>query len=185
MPSALKLIFVLLILLSIYLNKSTPHSEDTSQNAKTFDLVFVIDGDTLIVKDGSKRLHVRLIGIDAPEVRENEKAFRDSKKTGLDLKAMNELGRSSAAHLKMLVAIGSRLKLESASKLDRYGRTLAYVYREDGVFLNKRMLEDGYAYPLSVAPDIKFEKDFREAAINARKKRAGLWANRDFARSDQ
>ncbi len=40
-------------------------------------------------------------------------------------------------------------------QLDKYGRTLAYVYLEDGTFVNAWLVENGYAMVMTVPPNVK------------------------------
>ena len=51
-----------------------------------------VDGDTLKLENGER---VRLIGIDTPEMHESAKLYRDSKKSGQDVKTIQALGRKA------------------------------------------------------------------------------------------
>ncbi len=42
----------------------------------------------------------------------------------------------------------------------KYGRTLAYVYLEDGTFVNAWLLEHGYAQVMTVPPNVKHQELF-------------------------
>ena len=77
-----------------------------------------MDGDTLVL-DGGER--VRLIGVDTPE-------------TVHPNKPVERFGKEASAFTKELTD-GKRVRLEfeqGSARTDRYGRTLAYVYLEDG-----------------------------------------------------
>ena len=117
-------------------------------------VVGVIDGDTVELEDGRR---VRLIGIDTPE--------------------RGELDADSATSLTERLVLRKSVRLEfDRDQKDRYGRTLAYVYRaSDGVFLNERMLIDGYANVLSIAPNVAHAEQFRAAEREARAAGRGLW----------
>ncbi|HSH61393.1 MAG TPA: thermonuclease family protein, partial [Acidimicrobiales bacterium] len=79
----------------------------------------VVDGDTLEVAGGER---VRLIGIDTPEVYGGAECF----------------GQQASAYTKQLLPVGTAVRLVyDVERLDRYRRSLAYVYRlPDGLFVN-------------------------------------------------
>jgi len=92
------------------------------------------------------------------------------------------LGKKAKKHLQELLAGYRKVCLEYdqnnaySNHRDRYGRILAYVFTPDGKFINKLMLEDGYAYlltryPLEPKYEIVLRKAFRTAVKNGR----GLW----------
>ncbi len=88
----------------------------------------IVDGDTIELANGDT---VRLIGIDAPESRANDKAKRDAQRTGQDVRRIKQMGKEVTRFVKGVVRKGDRVMLEfDAQKTDRYGRLLAYVYRE-------------------------------------------------------
>jgi micrococcal nuclease len=60
---------------------------------------------------------------------------------------------------------------------DRYGRLLAYVYREpDGAFVNAHLVRDGYARTLTIAPNVAHANQFAQLARSARQSGRGLWS---------
>lgn len=66
-----------------------------------------------------------------------------------------------------------RLELD-VDQMDRYGRTLAYVYLEDGTFLNAKLVEEGYAVIMTVPPNVKYVDLFIKLQKEARENRKGL-----------
>ncbi|HTN68218.1 MAG TPA: thermonuclease family protein, partial [Dysgonamonadaceae bacterium] len=60
-------------------------------------------------------------------------------------------------------------------RLDRFGRTLAYVYLEDGTFLNADLLKKGYARIMTIQPNVKHADYFLKLERKARKKKKGMW----------
>lgn len=60
-------------------------------------------------------------------------------------------------------------------KTDRYGRVLAYVYLENGIFLNQYLVEKGYAVVSTFPPNVKYVEVFTKAEKLARNKKLGLW----------
>jgi micrococcal nuclease len=132
-------------------SSSPPAGDDTT-------VTRVTDGDTLVVSDGSR---IRLIGVDTPEV------------------AGDDCFSSEATdYTKMLVGPGTRVRLVyDVGRLDRYGRTLAYVYRlSDGLFVNLALATDGFALQLTVPPNVRHAEDFRLAVADARTANRGLWS---------
>jgi micrococcal nuclease len=61
-------------------------------------------------------------------------------------------------------------------KRDQYGRLLAYVWLDDGTFVNQQMIEEGYAHEYTYRNPYKYQSDFREAEQRARDDEVGLWS---------
>jgi micrococcal nuclease len=124
----------------------------------------VVDGDTFWVDDGSEKgLKIRLIGVDAPEPRNNGKKLK------------GYFGTESSDYMTRLIG-GKRVRLEyDAGRFDQYGRTLAYVYLEDGTFVNADLVKNGYATVMTTPPNVKYADTFVELAGKARKHKKGLW----------
>lgn len=136
----------------------------------------VVDGDTLKLADGRR---VRLIGVDTPEIHYSEKLLRDSKRTNKDVETIQAMGKRSAQFTKQLCEL-RRIRLESdVTKFDRYRRTLAYVYLEDGTFVNAQILKEGYAQVMTIPPNVKYADYFLTLQREARDARRGLWAVTD------
>jgi micrococcal nuclease len=120
----------------------------------------VVDGDTVIL-DGRER--VRLIGVDAPESKRPRKPVQ-------------RFGKESARYLRTMVE-GKRVRLEHDwQRTDRHGRTLGYIYLEDGRFVNATMVRDGYAFALTRYP-FKHLEEFRRLEREAREAGRGLWGD--------
>jgi micrococcal nuclease len=124
----------------------------------------VIDGDTIVVRLAGADEHVRLIGIDTPE----------TKKPGTPVECY---GPEASARLNELLPSGTVVRLERDRETrDRYGRLLAYVYRDrDGLFVQLAMLRDGFAGPLAIAPNTAHRAELDGAAATARAAGVGLW----------
>ena len=133
-----------------------------------------IDGDTLRLSNGE---HVRLIGIDTPESRYNSKLARDSQRSRKDMDTILNMGKQASIFTRRLVE-GKRVKLVfDVQKHDKYGRLLAYVYLEDGTFLNARIIEEGYAQVMTIAPNIRYAQTFLKLEREARQNGNGLWTS--------
>ena len=71
---------------------------------------------------------------------------------------------------------GKSVKLEyDIDKFDRYGRTLAYVYLEDGTFVNAELVKNGYAMVMTIPPNVKFADLFVKLQQEARENNKGQW----------
>lgn len=60
-------------------------------------------------------------------------------------------------------------------KRDKYGRLLAYVYLEDGTFVNAWLVENGYAMVMTVPPNVRHQELFLRLQREAREAKRGLW----------
>ena len=59
--------------------------------------------------------------------------------------------------------------------LDRYKRTLAYVWFSDKVMLNMKIICEGYALPLTISPNDKYAQEFVQCYEDAKAKGLGVW----------
>ncbi|MEE9610598.1 MAG: thermonuclease family protein [Desulfatiglandales bacterium] len=57
---------------------------------------------------------------------------------------------------------------------DKYKLTLAYVFIEDGTFLNAEIVKQGYGHAYTRFP-FKYLEEFRQLEQEAREKKKGLW----------
>jgi endonuclease YncB( thermonuclease family) len=137
-----------------------PAADPVQSTAK---VLRVIDGDTVVVLLDGKQTTVRLIGVDTPESVDPRKPVQ-------------RFGHEAAEFLRGLVeGKPVRLSYEPAgARLDRYGRTLAYLRLEDGTFINRELVARGYAFALTKYP-FAYMDDFRAAERAAREKALGLW----------
>jgi micrococcal nuclease len=59
---------------------------------------------------------------------------------------------------------------------DRFGRLLAYVYRDsDGLFIDLTMVVEGYAGTLAIPPNLAHRGELDAAAGDAQAAKRGLW----------
>ncbi len=122
----------------------------------------VIDGDTVVVEGGTR---VRLIGIDTPETKDPRKPVQC-------------FGQEASAHAESLIPAGTSIRLVyDVERADRYGRTLAYLYRaSDGLFINAALVRDGYAQVATYPPNVAHTDTFVELQQQARAAGLGLWS---------
>ncbi|MEJ5052672.1 thermonuclease family protein [Sphingobacterium sp. MYb382] len=125
----------------------------------------VSDGDTFwCMDDKGDKLKIRLIGIDAPEPRN----YFNKKE--------QPFGREASAYAKELLS-DQVIKLSfDVDSIDPFGRTLAYAYFTDGTFINEKIVKDGYAVLMTIAPNVQYEDVFVKAQQHAKENKLGLWA---------
>ena len=118
-----------------------------------YDVARIIDGDTFELSDGKA---VRLIGINTPEM--GERCSSEAKD-----------------YLSSLIHNESVYLEKDVSETDIYNRLLRYVYI-DGIFVNYKLVDDGYAEAVAYPPDIQYSSDFSNAEAAARAANRGcLW----------
>ena len=156
---------VLLALLFCGISCDSDYSEQKETEYEgSYAVKKISDGDTFwIYNDTKKGEKIRLIGIDAPE----------SRKTGR--KEIGYFGKEAKEYVTRLLT-GKKVHLEyDVDHTDRYGRTLAYVYLEDGTFLNAELIKQGYAMALTIPPNVKYADEFVRLQREARENNRGLW----------
>ena len=127
-------------------------------------VVSVVDGDTLVVRlPGGKRDRIRVLGIDAPEMRPRERCAVQATAAARRL-----------AQGKTVALVGDRTQ----ATRDRYRRLLAYVTLPGGSDLGRHLVATGYAkvYVLGGRPFLRVGT-YRAVERAARVKRFGLWGN--------
>lgn len=139
---------------------ATPVADPTSDGR----VVEIIDGDTLVISVGGRRATTRLIGIDTPE----------TKKPDTPVECY---GPEATDFLRALVPPATSILVRrDVEGRDHFGRILTYVFRaDDGLFVNREILVQGYARALPIPPNTTFARDFADVAARARQERRGLW----------
>lgn len=132
---------------------------DSAESTGYYEVRWVDDGDSIVLSDGR---HVRYIGINAPEV---EGEHSKAEPFGNEAKEFNK----NLVYFKKV-----RLEFDN-EKYDQYGRLLAYVFLQDGTFINNVMISEGYAYCLPKHPNVKYEDLFLQSQRNAMILNKGIW----------
>ena len=135
--------------------------QQTGSADSWYRLKWVVDGDTVVLQDGQK---VRYIGINAPELASDD----------------HEAEPYGEASKKFNVRLVDRKKLRlefDKERRDQYKRLLAYVFLEDGTFVNAEILSNGYAYLLQRRPNLKYDAILLQSQRSAMSAKKGIWQN--------
>ena len=130
-----------------------------------YSVAGIVDGDTIKINYNGKEETFRLIGMDTPETVDPRKPVQC-------------FGKEASNKAKELLS-GQKVRIETdptQGELDKYGRRLAYIYREDGLFYNKYMIEQGYAHEYTYDTPYKYQTEFKAAEKYARENQLGLWS---------
>lgn len=153
-----------LILLRYWQEQSRP-SVPAALSEETYAVERIIDGDTLLLVNGAR---IRLIGADTPEtVKANC--------------AVEPFGPEATEFSKSFLGEGRAYLTFDGERLDRYGRFLAYVWRDEDMqeMLNEELIRAGLAeartgYNFSQGMKTRF----RRAEEEAKTERRGIWSVR-------
>lgn len=141
------------------------------RKSPTYQVLKVVDGDTIHISYNGKDEKVRFIGLDTPETKDPRKPIQC-------------FGREATAKMTEF-AENKNIRLEfdrTQGERDKYGRILAFVYNEDNKNLAYEMIRQGYGneYTHNSNP-YKYQNEFKEAARKAREENKGLWAGNTCA----
>ncbi len=123
----------------------------------------VVDGDTLVLDDGTE---VRLVGIQAPKLPLGRAGFVAWPLAEAAKRALEEM------------ALGRRLGLSyGGRRLDRHGRALAHLHDEDGLWLQGELLRLGLARVYTFADNRALAAEMLAAERQARAAGRGIWGH--------
>lgn len=152
---------------------ATSASSSSTASVQRSKVIHVVDGDTVDVLFHGERTRLRLIGLDTPETVDPYKPVQC-----FGIEASNEAKQ-------LLDGQSVRVELDpSQGTLDKYGRTLAYIYLPDGTLFNELMIAEGYGREYTYRTPYKYQAAFRAAQAEARSTQRGLWAPDACAKSN-
>ncbi len=143
-----------------------PVVEEQRKAEETYEVVKVVDGDTLSLNMGGKTEVLRLIGMDTPETVDPRKPVQC-------------FAQEASAKAKETLT-GKKVRIEadpSQGERDKYNRLLRYIFLEDGTFYNKLMIEEGFAHEYTYNTPYKYQSEFKEAETKAREDKRGFWGD--------
>ncbi len=144
---------VFFILIFWQLQKAPFEKESISgflSEGRKFYITDVVDGDTVMIKGD---VLVRLIGIDTPE--KGEACYSEAKE-----------------RLEELILNQYVFLVKDKTNADSHGRLLRYVFLGNKN-INLKMVEEGYAQPMPIQPDLKYAREIKEAADRAKAEKKG------------
>jgi micrococcal nuclease len=141
-------------------------------DAQRVTVRWVSDGDTVTVRAVRRGVlpkgedtSVRLLEIDTPE----------TKRPGEPVQC---LARRATRMTERLLPRGSVAWVQRDEELlDRYGRTLGYVWNADGLFVNEALVRRGLARVLFYRPNDRHLERIRAAEDAARAAGRGVWSH--------
>ncbi len=130
-------------------------------------VVEVIDGDTVVLDSGDE---VRLVGIQAPKLPLGRPNFPAWPLADRAKKVLAEL------------SLGRRVGISyGGRRVDRYGRLLAHLHRDDGLWLQGEMLRRGLARVYSFRDNRAVVAEMLALEGAARNDERGIWADPFYA----
>ena len=151
--ACLSILIASIVIVGIVISQVQYPVEDFS-NDRAYQVLRIIDGDTVEINYDGQAVSVRLIGVDTPE-------------TVHPSQPVEAYGREASSFTKNL-RLGESVYLRfDTEKQDRYGRLLAYLYRApDGLFVNLEVVRQGYGHAYTRSPFKHME--LREPSQNSR-----------------
>lgn len=125
-------------------------------------VVEIIDGDTLLLENGRE---VRLVGLQSPKIALGRKNFKEWPLGYEARDALSELTLNQYVSL----YFGGR-------NMDRYGRSLAHLFLDDGTWVQGEMLRRGMARVYSFADNRSVVQEMLSAERMSFNARIGIWA---------
>ena len=139
-------------------NSKTDNVNNTDEMLRAYMVVRVVDGDTIIVNDGTEDVRVRLIGVNCAE---------SDTKEGEEATAFTE---------KMLSGKTVYLQCDSDNMYDKYDRLLAWVFI-DSELLQDKLIQGGYAEVAYLYGDYKYTNLLKDHQAIVETKKLGIWNN--------
>jgi endonuclease YncB( thermonuclease family) len=153
--SGCKIVFLILIAFACKLSPTAVNGAEKRGRVR-----WVVDGDTIVLTGGER---VRYAGINAHEVAHDSEP---GEPYGDEARAFNNK-----------LVLGRWLNLELAGEpLDRYGRLLAYVFLEDGTFVNGELVQQGYAHLTRRQSKVPYWERLLNLQRLALKEKKGIWS---------
>jgi micrococcal nuclease len=141
---------------------------DSLPDGGTGKVGLVHDGDTVRFVGGE--VDIRLVGLQAPKVPQGRKR-----------PVAWPLAEHSRSALQALVRDHTITARLAPTPRDRNGRTLAHLVRDDGLWIQERMLQEGWARVYTFADNRIFARELYAAETAARTARRGMWAEAFYA----
>ncbi len=167
-PAAAWLRVFAVLAAAVVVSPAAAQIPDDLSAAGTAEVTEVIDGDTVVLDDGSE---VRLVGLQAPKLPLGRRGFQSWPLAGDSRDALARLVLDES----VMLAYGGR-------RTDRHGRALAHLIRDrDHLWIQGAMLEAGMARVYSFADNRAAVPTMLDKERLARGGRRGIWALDHYA----
>ena len=140
-------------------------------NAGQYQVIRIVDGDTIVIKYDGKYEKVRLLCVNTPE------SVHPDKKQNIPM------GKVASKYTqKKLTGKDVNLEFEIDNLRGNYGRLLAYVF-VDGENLNLDLVRQGLSpYYTKYGKSQKYDSEFRMAEKQARKGKLNIWGDPELTK---
>ncbi|MQA85193.1 MAG: hypothetical protein GEV03_11365 [Streptosporangiales bacterium] len=154
---------------------SDPRPAGVPARGQQVEIAYTIGGDTLKLSAtepgrilrSAEQITVRLLAIDAPQTKRSTESAQC-------------YGKRATRALKRLLPSGSQAWVQRDEKLrDQHDRYLLYVWNNDGVFVNLRTAQRGYANAVPNAQNDRYWDRIFGAEQKAQQAGKGLWGSCD------
>jgi len=154
-----RVISLLLLIFLLVFGVDLSFAAQKSRKSSTAHVHKVHDGDTVTIRLNGKKYRTRLIGIYAPEM------------------GQRPWGSRARQHLiKIMRQTNWTVIVETdEERIDKYGRLLAYLWTKKNTMINEKMVADGFAVMLTIAPNVKYAENLSRAEQTARAAKKGIW----------
>lgn len=125
-----------------------------------------VDGDTAVFLIGSAESKVRFLAIDTPE-------------SVHPTKDVEKYGKNASEYTCNKIKNAKKIVLEyddGSTKLDKYGRTLAWVWVDDSL-IQKELINIGYAKVKYIYGTYSYTDELYELQDKAKASKIGLWSD--------
>jgi len=139
--------------------------------AGQYQVIRIVDGDTIVIKYDGKYEKVRLLCVDTPE------SVHPDKKQNIPMGKV-----ASKYTMKKLTGKDVNLEFEIKKLRGNYGRLLAYVF-VDGQNFNLDLVRQGLSpYYTKYGKSEKYDAEFRAAEKQARKEKLNIWGDPELTK---
>ncbi len=141
-----------------------PMTIKADTTAQEVSFVRCVDGDTAVFLVGEEELKFRFLAIDTPE-------------TVHPTKEVEAYGENASEYTcnKLTNASKVIVEYENSNKIDKYGRSLAWIWVDDSL-LQKELVSIGYAEVAYIYGNYRYTNSLCLAQKDARENSLGLWS---------
>lgn len=142
-------------------------TEQTAEQGETFEVIKVIDGDTIKINYKGKHENIRFLLIDTPEM--SHKQFDGPQPFAVEAKEKVED-----------LLVGGKVDVEiGVQERDKYGRLLGYLY-VNGKSIQDELLREGLARVAYVYNDKRHLERYLHIEKEAKKSGKGIWSIENY-----